>query len=86
MREIDLVDALCISQTDLVEKVIQIAHIGEVFKRASRILVWLGEHDAYSAIVFDDAYMVSFQPIVTHATFETALEKPRDDLDASIPG
>lgn len=38
------VDALCISQTDLVEKGEQVSIIGYIFGKAIRVLVWVGEH------------------------------------------
>ena len=38
------VDALSISQTDLDEKARQVALIGQIFKSARRVRVWLGEH------------------------------------------
>lgn len=36
------IDALCINQPDLKEKGHQVAHMGSVFRDASRVVVWLG--------------------------------------------
>ncbi|KAI0545989.1 heterokaryon incompatibility protein-domain-containing protein [Xylaria curta] len=37
------VDAICINQNDLVEKGWQVAMMGEIYSRANRVLVWIGE-------------------------------------------
>lgn len=47
LREVDKprnvwIDAICINQDDDAEKSIQIARIGEVYRLASRVVVWLG--------------------------------------------
>ncbi|KAI2621815.1 HET-domain-containing protein [Hypoxylon sp. NC1633] len=39
------VDAICINQSDEHEKSVQLAIMGEIYKRASRIALWLGEDD-----------------------------------------
>ncbi|KAF2966877.1 hypothetical protein GQX73_g6694 [Xylaria multiplex] len=36
------IDAICINQNDLSEKSHQVAFMGEVYKHASRVIVWLG--------------------------------------------
>jgi hypothetical protein len=36
------VDAMCIDQTNLAEKIIQIAQMGAIYRDAIRVLVWLG--------------------------------------------
>ncbi|KIH86519.1 hypothetical protein SPBR_08203 [Sporothrix brasiliensis 5110] len=36
-------DAICIQQTNLVEKASQVLHMPHVYSRADRVLVWLGE-------------------------------------------
>ena len=46
------VDALCISQIDLVEKEQQVRMIGRTFKSATRVLVWVGEHEHGSEKLF----------------------------------
>ncbi|CAK7213087.1 hypothetical protein SBRCBS47491_001683 [Sporothrix bragantina] len=38
-------DAICIQQTDLVEKACQVMHMPQVYSQAWRVLVWLGEED-----------------------------------------
>ena len=50
------VDALCISQTDDIEKMQQVQIIGRIFQRASRVLAWVGDQeDDDSHQIFDHA-------------------------------
>ncbi|QIW96613.1 hypothetical protein AMS68_002131 [Peltaster fructicola] len=44
------IDSICINQTDLEEKSAQVAVMGEVYKRASKVLVWLGEASETDAL------------------------------------
>ncbi|KAJ4336351.1 hypothetical protein N0V87_005502 [Didymella glomerata] len=37
------IDALCIDQADLQEKGHQVAHMGQIFSRADRVVIWLGD-------------------------------------------
>lgn len=37
------IDSLCINQADLVERSHQVALMGEIYKKAAKVLVWLGE-------------------------------------------
>jgi hypothetical protein len=46
------VDAISISQQDLVEKGLQVAMIGDIFRAAEQICVWLGEHADSSEELF----------------------------------
>lgn len=39
------IDSVCIDQTSLVERSQQVAIMGEIYKRAKRVVVWLGEGD-----------------------------------------
>ena len=45
-------DFLCIAQDDLEEKARQVAMIGKIFHSASRVLIWLGEHEHDSEQLF----------------------------------
>ncbi|KAK0747111.1 heterokaryon incompatibility, partial [Schizothecium vesticola] len=36
------VDALCINQSDNVEKAVQVNRMGDIYRSASQVLVWLG--------------------------------------------
>ena len=46
------IDALCISQSDLVEKAQQVHMIGKIVHHASSVLAWLGEHADGSEAIF----------------------------------
>ncbi len=49
-----LIDAISISQSDLLEKAQQVQTIGDIFQRATRVIVCLGEHaDNSEAIVHE---------------------------------
>ena len=52
-------DALCIDQQNLVEKGHQVTIIGEIFKTASTVLVWLGEADDGNDAILDTASQIS---------------------------
>jgi len=45
-------DAICINQRDGEEKGRQVALMSEIYMRAKRVLVWLGEHERNSELVF----------------------------------
>lgn len=47
------VDALCINQSDNVEKSHQVMLMRDIYVNASRVLAWLGEPDGLSAVAFD---------------------------------
>ena len=46
-------DALCINQQDINEKNVQVAIMGEIYQRASSVLVWLGPGDQRTGHVID---------------------------------
>ncbi|KAF1850138.1 heterokaryon incompatibility, partial [Cucurbitaria berberidis CBS 394.84] len=37
------VDAICINQTDIVEKNIQVMRMKEIYTKSARVLVWIGD-------------------------------------------
>ncbi|KIM99672.1 hypothetical protein OIDMADRAFT_125843, partial [Oidiodendron maius Zn] len=39
------IDAICINQQDEKEKSYQVQHMAEIYRRAKRVLVWVGESD-----------------------------------------
>jgi predicted AAA+ superfamily ATPase len=39
------VDALCINQQDVNEKTRQVGMMGEIYRRCSRVYIWLGPND-----------------------------------------
>ena len=48
------VDALCTNQSDLSEEAEQVKAMARVYHGASRILAWLGEHDRFVDLAFDN--------------------------------
>ena len=53
------VDALCITQTDLLAKGKQVQIIGDIFSSASCVLVWLGEHADDGEKLFGEVHLSS---------------------------
>ena len=49
------IDALCIQQFDLAERSCQVANMLQIYKKAGSVIIWLGEHDMDTRIVFDYA-------------------------------
>lgn len=47
------VDALCINQTDNVERAEQVAKMGSIYSRTSHLIVWLGEVGEGSDLAMD---------------------------------
>lgn len=41
------IDAICINQDDLKEKGHQVGRMGQIYRDAAQVIVWLGEDDAY---------------------------------------
>ncbi|KAF2105546.1 heterokaryon incompatibility protein-domain-containing protein, partial [Lophiotrema nucula] len=39
------VDALCLNQTDMQEKAVQVQLMGDIYKQAHKVQIWLGEND-----------------------------------------
>jgi hypothetical protein len=48
-----LIDALCIDQSNLVERAEQVRHIVSIYQRARRVLIWLGETNTDSDLAMD---------------------------------
>ena len=47
------IDAVCINQKDVPERNSQVAFMGDIYRSANRVLVWLGEADDESDLAFD---------------------------------
>src|SRR6266536_990785 len=47
------IDAICINQTDLVEKSTQIPLMTEIYRSAKQVIVWLGEETEGAQVAFD---------------------------------
>ncbi|KAF2001710.1 HET-domain-containing protein [Amniculicola lignicola CBS 123094] len=46
------IDSICIDQTSIPERNQQVKHMGEIYTKAQRVVVWLGEKTAKSEIAF----------------------------------
>ncbi|KAI1128945.1 HET-domain-containing protein [Nemania abortiva] len=46
------IDAICINQSDAVEKNAQISLMGDIYSSCRRVLIWIGEHDALTSYAF----------------------------------
>ena len=48
------IDSICINQTDIPEKNIQVAMMGEIYNKADQVVIWLGEWTPamYDAVEF----------------------------------
>lgn len=46
------VDALCINQSDGLERKVQVDSMSSVYKSATRVIAWLGPHEDKSAVLF----------------------------------
>ncbi|KAI8951404.1 HET-domain-containing protein [Xylaria longipes] len=46
------IDAICINQSDVIEKSKQVALMGDVYSLCQRVIIWIGEHDALTEYAF----------------------------------
>lgn len=46
------IDAICINQDDIAEKNSQVAMMAEIYKKATRVNIWLGESNRLSRFIF----------------------------------
>ncbi|KAI0967575.1 HET-domain-containing protein [Xylaria arbuscula] len=46
------IDAICINQSDVIEKSNQIALMGNIYSLSQRVIIWIGEHDALTEYAF----------------------------------
>ncbi|KAI4253575.1 MAG: hypothetical protein L6R42_007535 [Xanthoria sp. 1 TBL-2021] len=60
------VDAVCINQNDHVEKAQQVARMAQIYTRARRVIVWLGEHENGSELAMQllQDYATAFPDVV----------------------
>ena len=71
-------DSVCINQADITERSSQVAMMGEIFRQARSVLVWLGPGDERTGHVFDLFRTLSFKAKeygVDQASIDTA-ERP----------
>ncbi|RYP70407.1 hypothetical protein DL769_004969 [Monosporascus sp. CRB-8-3] len=77
LERIFWVDAICINQTDETEKVEQIRYMAEIYSKASRVVVWLGEAENDSDRALEEirllANSTSTEPLNSKATEQAIL-------------
>jgi hypothetical protein len=72
------IDALCINQTDLNEKNHQVKLMGQIFRTAQRVLVWLGEAADHSDELFD--YLKHLKATVNSSRKHGSMIQAKDQL------
>jgi hypothetical protein len=45
------IDALCINQTDIMERNAQVSIMGSIFSMVTKVLAWLGEQGGFQSVV-----------------------------------
>ncbi|KAK4448416.1 heterokaryon incompatibility protein-domain-containing protein [Podospora aff. communis PSN243] len=71
------IDALCINQADVVEKSSQVAMMGDIYRCASSVIVWLGREDGYTATAIHFIERLSDAFVAHGEKQEVLLEKLR---------
>ncbi|KAI0470393.1 heterokaryon incompatibility protein-domain-containing protein [Xylariaceae sp. FL0804] len=59
------IDAICINQGDDDEKAAQVKRMADIYRHASRVVVWLGPHDSDSALAVSTLRYLGRQTLVT---------------------
>lgn len=68
------IDFLCMNQTDIEERNAQVARMGDVFKKADGVVVWLGKEDQYTLDALTTMRRVAaipekYWPLVPYTSF-----------------
>ena len=60
------IDAICINQSDIRERSSQVTHMGELYSKAEKVFVWLGEEEVYAkyAMAFIDSFIPNLQALM----------------------
>ncbi|EKG17708.1 Heterokaryon incompatibility [Macrophomina phaseolina MS6] len=80
------IDAICINQKDEVEKSVQVNMMGDIFRRAERVVVWLGQSSMatdlalkkarpfFTDVAFDDDVSTVWNAVASRSSVVIALE------------
>jgi hypothetical protein len=91
------IDQLCINQQDLLERAQQVCLMGDIYSKAASVVVWLGEADAETGIVwkllFSLQHIMGFKtPQVYHLavggaaeSFDDAPQHPQTGASRTLP-
>ena len=82
-------DALCINQQDLVERGEQVMLMGQIYREARFVAIWLGEHDDHVSELFKffkrmDMLPMRHTQVVWEGQFEYAIT-PENNLSSTQP-
>lgn len=77
------IDALCINQMDLAEKQQQIPRMKEIYGRADRVLVWLGENSSEDAVLIHEigSFFATSSSLPSRLTPPVEFASPEDTSD-----
>jgi hypothetical protein len=71
------IDAICIDRKDAIEKGIQVRYMAEIYSKASRVILWLGEAADKSNRALEEIHLaideMSTKPLVDQLTKQTIL-------------
>ncbi|KAE9368957.1 hypothetical protein N431DRAFT_382768 [Stipitochalara longipes BDJ] len=86
------IDAICINQTDIMERNAQVSRMGDIFKMAERVIVWVGSSTADSQLAMQTLDYLGRQVVSTtdrrlapapgtveKTWFESSVQLPFDD-------
>jgi hypothetical protein len=85
------IDAICINQTDLVERSKQVQHMADIYKLASRVVIWLGEEKDRSTVALraleeiNNKVDVSFKNGTLKSKSQESSEQHWDDYNELSP-
>jgi heterokaryon incompatibility protein (HET) len=71
------IDAICINQADMKERGQQVSLMGDIYRQAALVLIWLGEGDEHSNWAFDRLKDPEFR--ATTKTLKTSARPPTSD-------
>ncbi|KAJ9649852.1 hypothetical protein H2198_010823 [Neophaeococcomyces mojaviensis] len=77
------IDAVCINQTDLPEKNIQVSRMGEIYEQAKEVIIWLGIGNNSVQTAFDCVKAYADSPLLSD--LDTEISKPVDTDAAGNP-
>jgi hypothetical protein len=74
------VDALCINQTNMTERSIQVSQMAEVYQGASMVYVWLGDSNEMTRRAFEELYKMT-----QHVEWDNKIPAAYFDADQAHP-
>lgn len=80
------IDAICINQDDIAEKNSQVAMMAEIYKKATRVNIWLGESNRLSRFIFMSSrlFTLPLAPVLWIERKILYLDSPTDSRSRKI--